>query len=187
MGRDVREKVKVGDSLRTRVANVTPIHLDERIKIRTMNRMVVRDAETMEILRDQILQNVITTASLTKFALRLTTPYVAAGNYAFLCLGDNATPSFNAADTDLDTPVEASWGVTTKSCDAAVATYYKRYLPEDANGHTYTEAGIFEALAAAAVYAGRGDGVLMDHIAVSPSLEKTAAILVDFYLTFTFS
>jgi len=187
MVKSVSERVKVRDSLKTRVARLMPIHLDERIKVRTLNRMVVRDAETMEVLRDQVLQNVICTASLTKIALRLATPWGAAGNYAFLCLGDDVAPSFNASDTDLDTPVEASWGVTTRTPAAAIATYYKRYLPEDANGHTYTEAGIFEALGAGTAFADRGDGVLMNHIAVSPDLEKTDAILVDFYLTFTFS
>jgi len=180
-----KERTKVTDGIRASIARLMRVALKEKARVEGKWRIVVRDAETMEVLRDQTIKNVVCTAALTVIAARMGNTWSAALT-GFLDLGTGAgSPA--AGDTDLFTPQEASWVSATRSSAGAVVTYYHRYMPEDANGHTYTEAGIWDVLGAATVYADRGGGTLMNHILVAPNIEKTAAILVDFYVTFTFS
>lgn len=186
MMKPVSERTKVSDEFRASVSRLMRTASGENVRVEGRWRIVVRDAETMQVLRDQTIRNVVCTPALTVIASRMATPWSGAGNSSFLDLGTGAgSPA--AGDTDLFTPQEASWVSTERSSDGAVVTYYHRYMPEDANGLTYTEAGIWDELPSGTAYADRGGGTLMNHIMVSPSIEKTAAILVDFYVTFTFS
>lgn len=181
-----KERTKVTDGIRASIARLMRVAINENARVEGKWRIVIRDAETMEVLRDHTIKNVVCTAALTAIAARMGTPWSAAGNYAFLDLGTGAgAPA--AGDTDLFTPQAISWASATRSAAAAIVTYYHRYMPEDANGLTYTEAGIWDVLPTGTAYADRGTGTLMNHIMVVPNIEKTAAILVDFYITFTFS
>ena len=73
--------------------------------------------------------------------------------------------------------------------------YHVRYMPEDGNGYTFTELGIFENIpyhwySINNVYheyyippQHYTDGVLFEHAVLSQSLTKTLDILVDVYVT----
>ena len=145
----------------------------------------------MEILRKQKMPNIITEGGLSLFAQAMASPFIglppSTRYYWYLVLGTGAgTPS--ASDTALFTPVAASAKHGSISYTGAQYQYYVRYLPEDANGYTYTEAGIYDKV-------GYTDttpnpyttGVLLNHLMLSPTLTKDATILVDFYITITFS
>ena len=128
----------------------------------------------------------ITNGGLGVFAQALASPFTSDTDryYWYLVLGTGSgTPS--NTDTSLFTPVDISAKHGSLSATGSSTTYYVRYLPEDANGYTYTEAGIYDKISTSdAPYT---SGVLINHLMLSPTLEKTSAILVDFYITITFS
>jgi len=89
-------------------------------------------------------------------------------------------------DTDLFTPVVVS-GVyiarkgVSPSVSNNTVTFWARYLPEEANGYTYTEIGLF--------LDGSGDGssrgTMLEH-GTFTGITKTSNILLDVYITITF-
>jgi hypothetical protein len=186
------ENASATDKLRVLTAQLKRLSLKETPRIQGEATLIVRDAETLEILRKQRIPNVLTNAGLGMFAQALASPFVTPGQvctryYWYLVLGTGSgTPG--AGDTGLFTPVAASAKHGTLTYSGAAAQYYVRYLPEDANGYTYTEAGIYDKVAWTTE--GWGDyttGTLLNHLMLSPTLAKDATILVDFYITITFS
>jgi hypothetical protein len=190
------ENIKVTDAIRSSVSTLKKIILHEKSKVTVDWRIEIRDAKTEKLRKTIKKQNVITNGGLGIFATALkdlfnapSKPGAATRYYWYLVLGEGAgVPA--ATDTGLFTPVAASAKHGTLSSVGAVVTYYVRYLPEDANGHTYTEAGIYDKVD---WDAGGGDwddytaGTLLNHLMLSPTLTKDATILVDFYITVTFS
>jgi len=175
-----QETLKVGDNVKVNVVNVKRIRQRENAKITCEWRVVVRNTKTGKILQEIKKRNVITNGGLGVFATRVKGPW--STHYWCLALGTGAgTPS--ATDTGLFTEVAASRKSGSVSKPAAnQVQYWVRYLPEEANGYTYTEAGIFEDTASDLT-----GGTLINHLMLSPTLEKTSDILVDFYTTITFS
>lgn len=175
------EGTKVSDKFKVNVARLKKVKAKENTKIAVEWRRIVRDAKTGKILEDIKQRNVITNGGLGIFASRVASPW-SAPHYWCLALGTGTgTPS--ATDTGLFTEVPATRKKGTVSNPAAnQVQYYVRYMPEEANGYIYTEAGIFENTASDLT-----GGTLINHLMLSPTLEKTADILVDFYVTITFS
>jgi len=99
----------------------------------------------------------------------------------FLVLGTGSgTPSEN--DTGLFTAVPSSAKTGQVTVSNNTVQYYVRYLPEDANGYTYTEAGIYE-------HTDGNDyttGTLFNHVNIDPAITKDNTILLDIYVTVTF-
>ena len=183
------DNVGVTDKLRLLKSRLDRLSIKEYPKVSGEAKIIVRDAETMKVLREQKIRNVITNGGLGVFAQALASPFASNSNryYWYLVLGTGSgTPS--NTDTSLFTPVEGSAKRGSLSATGSSTTYYVRYLPEDANGYTYTEAGIYDKVGYTDGGAKSYDtGVLINHLMLSPTLEKTSAILVDFYITITFS
>ncbi len=192
MNGKICEKINVTDFIKSVISKLKTMELKEKSKVSFDWKIVVRDAKTEKILRVINKRNVITNGGLGIFAKALADPFEAPGKptdryYWYLVLGTGAgTPA--ASDTGLFTPVGDSAKHGTLTSSGAVATYYVRYLPEDANGYTYTEAGIYDKVDyETPSWKTYDTGTLLNHLMLSPTLEKTASILVDFYVTVTFS
>ena len=157
-------------------------------------RFVVRDARTGAVLKAWEQKNVLTTVVKNYFAQ-------AYGNGAFqhdygsgdvryhwyLVLGTGTgTPS--ESDTGLFNAVPSSAKTGTITVNNNTVQFYVRYMPEDANGYTYTEAGIYDHCTQ-----DTGDpssdytsGQLINHLLIDPSVTKDNTILLDVYVTITF-
>jgi len=149
--------------------------MKEKMKVRGEVRIIIRDKKTKKVLLDKTLKNVITQNGFDVFASRIASPWSASPWCLELGVGTGAPSS---SDTDLFSPITDTRKSGTRSKVAYnQVQYYVRYLPEEANGYTYSELGIFENCA--------GDltgGVLINHLLIEPPIEKTSDILVDFYI-----
>jgi len=183
------DNVGVTDKLRLLKSRLDRLSIKEYPKVSGEAKIIVRDAETMKILREQKIRNVITNGGLGVFAQALASPFTSDTDryYWYLVLGTGSgTPS--NTDTSLFTPVDISAKHGSLSATGSSTTYYVRYLPEEANGYTYTEAGIYDKVGFTdSTPDPYNTGVLINHLMLTPTLEKTSAILVDFYITITFS
>jgi len=137
-----------------------------------------QDTETGEKLSEE-KKNVITTLGLNVFAWAL----AASTGLAYLCLG-TGTIAPSVGDTALANLIEAANKIVSKAGSGPQTTYSVRYEPEDANGYTYKEAGIYERVTS--VQSGVPQGTLINRILIS-DLAKTAAKIVDFEVTITFT
>ena len=149
--------------------------VNEKAKVRGEVRIVVRDKKTNKVLVDKTFKNVITDGGIDLFTSRIANPWTA--TYWCLELGvGTGTP--DKSDTDLFSPITDTRksGVKSKVAYNQIQ-YYVRYLPEEANGYTYSELGIFENCAS-----DLSGGTLINHLLIEPAIEKTSDILVDFYI-----
>ena len=152
-------------------------------------RFVVRDVRTGKVVKEWEQENVLTTAFKNFVAQAYGTGSFqhdyGSGNVRykwFLVLGTGSgTPS--ESDTDLFQPVPSSAKTGTITVNNNTVQFYVRYLPEDANGYTYTEAGIFDHCTDANDYT---TGTLINHLTIDPAIEKDNTKLVDIYITITF-
>jgi len=177
------EKVSAVDRVNVLSSGLKRARLKEFPSVRGEFTVIVRDAETLKVLETFKVENVITNGGLGVFASRCANPWggAEAVHRWRLALGTGSgTPS--SSDTALFNEISASRKGGSVSVSGSSYQYYVRYLPEEANGYTYTEAGIFEN-----TDADGSDGTLINHIMLSPPLSKDASILVDFYITITFS
>ena len=157
-------------------------------------RFVIRDARTGEVIREWEQKNVLTT-SFKNFVAQ------AYGNGSFqydygsgnvrykwyLVLGTGTgTPA--ETDTGLFQAVPSSAKTGTITVSNNTVQFYVRYLPEDANGYTYTEAGIYDHCTqdTGNPSSDYTSGVLINHLLISPSITKDNTKLVDIYVTITF-
>jgi len=148
---------------------------NETMKIRGEVRIIIRDKKTGKVLSDKTLKNVITDGGINVFTNRMANAWAMA--YWCLELGiGTGTPS--SSDTDLFNPIETTRKTGSRSkVGNNQIQYYVRYMPEEANGLTYTELGIFENC-----NADLSGGTLINHLMIEPEIEKTSDILVDFYI-----
>jgi len=167
--------------------------VNEQAKIKGIWKIQVKRAVTEEIIREQKLENVVTDNGKTLVAQLFNRGHNATGSnwvMAVLVLGTgNGTPS--STDTNLWSPVDNSEKQCQITQSGNVVQYYVRYLPEDANGYTYTEGGIYDGINRSS-----GDnlsppyythGVLLNHVLIDPPIEKTSDILVDIYVQIQFA
>ena len=142
--------------------------------------IVVRDAkEPNKVLKTVEIDNVVTDGGLQVIRDRVANPWSV--RYWCLALG---TGTGTPARTD--TALFAEIPATRKAGSIYLPAYnqlqyYVRYLPEEANGYTYTELGVFEN-----TNPDLTGGTLFNHLLITPSISKTPDILVDFYVTITF-
>ena len=149
--------------------------VNEKAKVRGEVRIVVRDKKTNKVLVDKTFKNVITDGGIDLFTSRIANPWDM--QYWCLELGvGTGTP--DKSDTDLFAPITDTRksGVKSKVAYNQIQ-YYVRYLPEEANGYTYSELGIFENCTEELE-----NGTLINHLLIEPAIEKTSDILVDFYI-----
>ena len=147
----------------------------DKVKVTGEVRIVIRDKKTGKVLMDKTVKNVITDNGIDLFTSRIANPW----SQAYWCLElgvGTGTPS--SSDTDLFSPITDTRKSGTKTKVAYnQIQYYVRYMPEEANGYTFTELGIFENCAS-----DLSGGVLINHLLIEPPIEKTEDILVDFYI-----
>ena len=154
-------------------------HIDN-VGVRGKVRIVIRDAKNpARVLKTIELENVVTDGGLQIIRDRFANPWSA--RYWCLALG---TGTGTPARTD--TALFAEIPTTRKTGSIYLPAYnqlqyYVRYMPEEANGYTYTELGIFEN-----TNSDLTGGTLFNHLLISPEISKTPDILVDFYVTITF-
>ena len=155
-------------------------NMGESLRVRGHVKIVVRDAKNPDVvLRTVELDNVVTDGGLQIIRNRVAGPWE--DHYWCLALGTGTgTPA--RSDTALfgEVPTTRKSGNISKPAYNQYQ-YFVRYLPEEANGYTYTELGIFENTDTDLT-----GGVLFNHLLISPSISKTPDILVDFYITITF-
>jgi hypothetical protein len=190
MEKKMFEGASATDKLQVLTAQLKRLCFQEKSPVRGEATIIVRNAKNLEILRKQRIPNIVTNGGLGIFAQATASPfttYLGQRYYWYLVLGTGSgTPS--AGDTGLFTPVAASAKHGSISQTGAQYQYYVRYMPEDANGYTYTEAGIYDKVPISAEGPGAyTTGTLLNHLMLSPTLAKDATILVDFYITVTFS
>jgi len=111
--------------------------------------------------------------------------------YAKIVLGTGSgTPS--ESDTDLFLPIPETDRQAEITVTDNYVEYHVRYLPEEANGYTYTEVGLFERVPETVdpelgpIPAPYTQGEMFIHAMLDTSIEKTEDILLDVYIRITF-
>ncbi len=161
----------------------------ESISLSGSAKVVVKDAKTGRVTDEIYCTNVITDNGKATIARGLVDSllfYIYAEDgwhigrkTAYIALGEGTgTPA--PTDTELFALVGASVKSASISYSGNTWQYFTRYMPEDANGHTYTELGVYET-------GSHTSGVLINHLMLPVSIEKTPDILVDVYVTITVS
>lgn len=154
---------------------------DEGEKPKAVWKFVVRDAKTGEVVKEVEKKNVLTTVAKQFFAQAYGNGTFRSGKTWYLVLGTGSgTPA--ETDTSLFTEVASTAKNGTITVSNNTVQFYVRYLPEEANGYTYTEAGIYDNCDS-------GDyttGSLINHVLIDPSVTKDSTILLDVYVTITF-
>lgn len=144
-------------------------------------KFVIRDAKTGKIKKVVEKKNILTTVAKQFFAQAYGNGTFRSGKTWYLVLGTGSgTPS--ETDTTLFTEVPSTAKNGTITVSGNTVQFYVRYLPEEANGYTYTEAGIYDNC-------DTGDyatGQLINHVLIDPSVTKDSTILLDIYVTITF-
>ena len=161
----------------------------EGVKPHATWRIVVRDAKTGEVVQEIVRENVLTTAFKNFLAQAWANgefKYTPSGGSStirykwYMLLGTGSgTPA--STDTGLFNAVTSSAKTGTLTYSNNTVQYYVRYLPEDANGYTYTEAGIYDHCTDDYT-----TGQLINHLTIDPSIQKDNTKLVDVYVTITF-
>ena len=170
--------------IRRKFKDSIPRPRKELMSIKGKTVIVIRDAKTKKILNKYEIENVVTQNGFDVFASRIASPWEIneyTGHF-FMMLGTGTgTPS--SGDTDLFAPISETKkeGARSKVAYNQVQ-YYVRYLPEEANGYTFTELGIFENAPS-----DLSTGVMINHLLIEPPITKTSDILVDFYVNFYLS
>ena len=153
----------------------------EKVYVKANWRFVVRDAKTGEVKGEVKKENVLTTIVKQFFAQAYGNGTFRSGKTWYLVLGTGSgTPA--ETDTALFTEVPSTAKTGTISVSGNTVQFYVRYLPEEANGYTYTEAGIYDNCDS-------GDyttGSLINHVLIEPEITKDSSILLDVYVTITF-
>jgi len=165
--------------------------------------VVARDAETGRVVKKVVTKNTVTDALIAELVKSINsgknaflyTTTVEGTRYEFrkywyLALGTGiGIPS--PGDTDLFAIVEQTvrHGSLAAYPDAGSVVYWARYLPEEANGYTYTEVGIFDMVPYTYVE-GTGfvpqphtSGSLINHSLLPEPIYKSGTILLDVYVT----
>lgn len=152
----------------------------------------VRDAKTGKLIDKIEKENVVTdggkefiASTFLRGHQQTTEPL-----HWVLVLGTGSgTPA--PTDTNLWSPVDASEKTGSLTYSANIIQYYVRYLPEDANGYTYTEAGIYDGIPDSVWSGGTPpfypNGTLINHVLIDPAITKTSDILVDVYIQLQFT
>ena len=165
--------------------------------------VVARDARTGEVVKRIVAKNTVTNALIAELIKSiqngknnfLYTTVVEGTRYEFrkywyLALGTGTgTPS--PSDTSLFAIVEQTvrHGSLTAYPDAGSIVYWVRYLPEEVNGYTYTEVGIYDMVpyqyieGTGFVPLGYTNGSLINHSLLPEPIYKSGTILLDVYVT----
>ena len=142
-------------------------------------KFVARDAETGEVVNVVERKNVLTTEFKNLLAQAWGNSQ-GSSNWMLVLGTGSGTPS--ESDTGLFSPVAETAKTGQLTVSNNTVQYYVRYMPEDANGYTYTEAGIYE-------HTDGNDyttGTLFNHVNIDPAITKDNTILLDIYVTITF-
>jgi len=140
---------------------------------------------------------VVTTTCKQRVAECFTNPlvfFVEVGKryYAKIVLGvGSGTPS--ESDTDLFMPITETEREAEITVTDNYVEYHVRYMPEEINGYTYTEVGLFERVPEihdpelGYIPAPYTQGEMFIHTMLDTPIEKTEDILLDIYIRITFT
>jgi len=177
------------------------------VKLKGAYTLEIRDAKTLRLLKKLHVKNVVTTNCLKQFPLTINGSHpftfersVYPGGtgcptlmrkYWYIVLGTSDTPP-DPSDTGLGTPIAATAKHGSISVENNKAEYYVRYLPEEANGYTYKEIGVYDLVGGHWVdttwtWYDYTTGTLLTHALIDPPIAKTSDIVLDCYAQITFS
>lgn len=142
-------------------------------------KFVIRDARTGAVLDEVERKNVLTT-EFKKLLAQAWGNSQGSSNWMLVLGTGSGTPS--ESDTGLFQPVASTAKTGQLTVSNNTVQYYVRYMPEEANGNTYTEAGIYEHTDGSSYTT----GTLINHVNIDPAITKDNTILLDIYVTITF-
>lgn len=167
--------------------------VEEQQMLSAVWKIIIRDSKTKKVIKEQKIKNIITDNGKNLCASLFVRGHenTGSGIYWVLVLGTGSgTPS--SSDTNLWSPVDASEKTGQLTVSGNIAQYYVRYMPEDANGYTYSEAGIYDNIPESvwedsSISPKYPHGTLLNHVLIEPNIEKTSDILVDIYIQIQFA
>lgn len=117
--------------------------LSANIKLQKRLKVIIRDANTNEILKEEESDKIITNSALNWTASQFATFSENLTYYGWMIVLGTGSGTPSATDTNLFAPVPS----TTKGVGASVSSntvqFSQYWYPWEANGYTYTEVGIF--------------------------------------------
>jgi len=155
------------------------VKVGETATAKAVWKFVIRDARTGAVLDEVERKNVLTT-EFKKLLAQAWGNSQGSSNWMLVLGTGSGTPS--ESDTGLFQPVASTAKTGQLTVSNNTVQYYVRYMPEEANGYTYTEAGIYE-------HTDGNDyttGTLINHVNIDPAITKDNTILLDIYVTITF-
>lgn len=163
----------------------------EAVKLKGEWTIQIRDAKTEELIQEIKKKNVITTAGKTFLARMVASPCYSNtyGRCNWVMMLGTGTQTPSESDTGLFEPVVTTAKKGSLTYQNNSIQYYVRYMPEDANGYTYTEVGIYDGIAVWQDFDPTQDytsGTLINHLLINPPIQKTSDILVDIYVVITY-
>jgi len=160
------------------------------IRMKGIWRLVFRDAKTGEVIKVIEKENVLTSSAKNYAAQAYGYMFGQSGNRYNWCimLGTGyGTPT--ASDTSLFQPVTSTAKKGTVTVTDNAVQFYVRYEPNEANGYTYTEAGLYDGIAKWSGFDPTADyalGNLVSHLMFSEPQAKDESAALDVYVTITF-
>ena len=145
--------------------------------INTNVRILVRHAETDEVIKEMRVHNLVTDSGLNKLRDMIGYPYVTC---------DGKTPDYMAVGTSSTAPAADQTALITEVFRTKLANrvpdtksiaFYAYISPTEANGNTLREVGLFTEISAGELWAR----------AVHTAIAKTVSLSFTYEWTFTFA
>jgi hypothetical protein len=158
----------------------------EKVNVKNITIIRVRDAETGKILKEYKTSNVMTNAGLNEIASHWVSPWTMPPGYGYVMEVGSGTGTPQPTDTGMFQPIYPCFQYVSPSISANQITFTASYLPDQCNGYTFQEAGIaFPAQLVESNGTITGiNGTLVDHLVFPIPIQKTASIYLEIIITF---
>lgn len=165
--------------------------MDEQVKAVCTWRFVFTDTKTGEVTKEIVKKNVLTNDAKQIFAQALAQMFgdQSQGRYNWCIMLGTGTGVPSATDTGLFQPITSTAKKGDISYSNNQVTYHVRYQPNEANGYTFTEAGIYDGIAKWSGFDPTSDyslGTFISHLLIDPPAVKDENNALDIYATITF-
>ncbi len=117
--------------------------LSANIKLQKRLKVIVRDANTNEILKEEESDKIITNLALNWTASQFITFSQELRYYGWMITLGTGSGTPSASDTNLFAPVPSTTKGVSPSASGNTVQFNQYWYPWEANGYTYTEVGIF--------------------------------------------
>jgi len=163
--------------------------MGEKVKAKCTWRFVFTDAKTGKVTKEFTLKNTLTTGAKQIFAQALANFGGGGSRYNWCIMLGTGTGTPSATDTGLFQAVTSTAKKGDISYSNNQVTYHVKYQPNEANGYTFTEAGIYEGIAKWIDFDPTTDyslGTFVSHLLIDPPAVKDENNALDVYATITF-